>query len=192
MKDNVLKKQFVEKDVQRLRNLVQGKYADKSQTSVGFTKKQEDSHSEGDIWVEGNKTWTIKDGIKQNVTKLDAAKEAVNFPIFCPSCKKVMKPHIDKKWYSLYKHCFDCQIDYETELRIKGEFQQHVQNTINSDLDGIINDFESWIDDQIQNNKNESFITEAGDMEKWSGSNKNQLAKAREETIKYLQSLKKE
>ena len=103
-----------------------------------------------------------------------------------------MKLHIDKKWYSLYKHCFDCQIDYETELRIKGEFQQHVQNTINSDLDGIINDFESWIDDQIQNNKNESFITEAGDMEKWSGSNKNQLTKAREETIKYLQSLKKE
>jgi hypothetical protein len=94
MKDNVLKKQFVEKDVQRLRNLVQGKYADKSQTSVGFTKKQEDPHSEGDIWVEENKTWTIKNGIKQNVTKLDAAKEAVNFPIFCPSCKKVMKLHV--------------------------------------------------------------------------------------------------
>ena len=30
MKDNVLKKQFAEKDVNRLRNLVKGKYADKS------------------------------------------------------------------------------------------------------------------------------------------------------------------
>ena len=29
-KDNVLKKQFQEKDVQRLRNIVKGKYADKS------------------------------------------------------------------------------------------------------------------------------------------------------------------
>ena len=41
MKDNVLKKQFAEKDVNRLRNLVKGKYADKSTASVGFTKKQE-------------------------------------------------------------------------------------------------------------------------------------------------------
>ncbi len=40
-KDNVLKKQFQEKDVQRLRNLVQGKHADKSQVSVGFSKGQE-------------------------------------------------------------------------------------------------------------------------------------------------------
>jgi len=39
MKENVLKKQFAEKDVQRLRNLVQGKYANKSQISVGFTKE---------------------------------------------------------------------------------------------------------------------------------------------------------
>ena len=45
-KDNVLKKQFAEKDVNRLRNLVKGKHADKSSTSVGFTKGQEGPHSE--------------------------------------------------------------------------------------------------------------------------------------------------
>jgi hypothetical protein len=192
MKDNVLKKEFVEKDVQRLRNLVQGKYADKSQVSIGYSKEQENHHIEGDIWVEGDKTWTIKDGVKQNVTKLDKARETINFPIFCPSCKKPMKPHLDKKWFNLYKHCFNCQIDAETQLRIKGEFQDQVKNIVNSDLDGIINDFESWIDDQIQNDKNESFITEAGDVEKWVGSNKDVLLKSKKETIEYLKSLKKE
>ncbi len=101
-KENILKKQFQDRDVNRLRNLVKGKYADKSTTSVGFTKGQEGPHSEGDIWDEGDKTWTIKDGIKQNVTKLDAAREAVNLPIFCPSCKKPMKPHLDKKWYKTF------------------------------------------------------------------------------------------
>jgi len=192
MKDNVLKKEFVEKDVQRLRNLVQGKYADKSQVSIGYSKEQENHHIEGDIWVEGDKTWTIKDGVKQNVTKLDKARETINFPIFCPSCKKPMKPHLDKKWFNLYKHCFNCQVDTETQLRIKGEFQDQVKNIVNSDLDGIINDFESWIDDQIQNDKNESFITEAGDVEKWVGSNKDVLLKSKKETIEYLKSLKKE
>ena len=41
MKENILKKQFQDKDVNRLRNLVKGKHADKSQVSVGFTKEQE-------------------------------------------------------------------------------------------------------------------------------------------------------
>jgi hypothetical protein len=38
-KDNVLKKQFAEKDVNRLRNLVKGKHADKSSTIGRFYKR---------------------------------------------------------------------------------------------------------------------------------------------------------
>ena len=41
MSENVLKKEFKEKDVQRLRNLVQGKYGEKTSTSIGYTKEQE-------------------------------------------------------------------------------------------------------------------------------------------------------
>ena len=41
MSDNVLKKQFQQKDVQRLRNLVQGKYGDKVGQSVGYSKTEE-------------------------------------------------------------------------------------------------------------------------------------------------------
>ena len=40
-KDSVLKKDFQKRDVERLRNLVQGKYGEKTRSSVGFTKKQE-------------------------------------------------------------------------------------------------------------------------------------------------------
>jgi hypothetical protein len=190
-KDNVLKKQFVEKDVQRLRNLVQGKYADKSQTSVGFTKEQTTQHKEGDVWVEGNKTWTIKDGIKQNVTKLDKARETINFPIFCPSCKKPMKPHLDKKWYNMFHRCFNCQIDFEAAIRREGLWEEYEKLTINSDIDGLINEFQIWMDDQIEHSAIQSYITEAGDIEKWTGSTKNKLLESKEETIKYLQSLKK-
>jgi hypothetical protein len=190
-KENVLKKQFVEKDVNRLRNLVKGKYADKSSTSVGFTKEQEGPHIEGDIWTERDKTWTIKDGIKQNITKLDVAREAVNFPIFCPSCKKPMKPHLDKKWFNMYRRCFNCQIDFEATIRKEGLWKEYEKLTINSDIDGLINEFQIWIDDQIEHSTIQSYITEAGDVEKWTGSVKNKLLESKEETIKYLQSLKK-
>ena len=74
-KETVLKKQFVEKDVQRLRNLMQGKHGEKTRSSVGFTNKQE-FYSEGDIWEADGRNWTIKDGIKQNITKLDKAKKS--------------------------------------------------------------------------------------------------------------------
>ena len=190
-KDNVLKKQFQQKDVQRLRNLVQGKHGDKSSLSSGYTKIQESPHIEGDVWTIGDTKWTIKDGIKQNVTKLDSAREAVNFPIFCPSCKKTMKPHLDKKWYSMYKRCFNCQIDFEYEIRKQGLWDDYEKMIHNSDIEGLIQEFQIWVDEEIEHNTIQSYITEGGDVEKWTGSVKNKLLESKEETIKYLQSLKK-
>jgi uncharacterized protein YbaR (Trm112 family) len=86
-KDNVLKKQFAEKDVNRLRNLVKGKHADKSSTSVGFTKGQEGPHSEGDIWTEADKTWTIKDGINKMLQNLMRRVKRLIFRYFVPRVK---------------------------------------------------------------------------------------------------------
>jgi hypothetical protein len=162
------------------------------QVSVGFTKEQEGPHSEGDIWTEADKTWTIKDGIKQNVTKLDAAREAVNFPIFCPSCKKPMKPHLDKKWFNMYKRCFNCQVDFEAAIRREGLWEEYEKTIYNSDIEGIIEKFEMWMNEEIEHNAIQSYITEAGDVEKWTGSVKNKLLESKEEAIKYLQSLKKQ
>ena len=38
MKESVLKKEFKEKDVQRLRNLMTGKHGDRNVQGVGYTK----------------------------------------------------------------------------------------------------------------------------------------------------------
>ena len=65
--DSVLKKEFKSKDVERLRNLVQGKYGDKTTMGTGYEKTKE-FHGEGDVWEEDSRTWTIKNGLKQNIT----------------------------------------------------------------------------------------------------------------------------
>ena len=119
MSDNVLKKEFQQKDVQRLRNLMTGKYGEKTIVGTGYTKKQE-FHEEGDIWEEDGRTWTIKDGVKQNITRLDKAKESLHLPLFCPECNNIMKKQNDKLFYIQYHRCFDCQASFETELKIKG------------------------------------------------------------------------
>ena len=111
-------------------------------------------------------------------------------PLFCPSCNKVMKHKLDKPFYLQYKRCWNCQIEFETELRTLGLWGEYEKNIINSDIDNMIKDFEIWVDESL-NESNQSFVTEAGDVEKWVGSNKNKLLESKEETIKYLQSLKK-
>jgi len=64
MKDNVLKKEFQKRDVERLRNLVKGKHGDKTTAGIGYNGKTKEDYKEGDVWQENGKTWTIKDGIR--------------------------------------------------------------------------------------------------------------------------------
>jgi hypothetical protein len=121
--DSVLKKEFKQNDVQRLRNLVQGKYGDRTSMGTGYSKAKE-FHDEGDIWEEDGRNWTIKNGVKQNITKLDKAKEGIVLPLFCPSCSRSMKPHLDKRWFVMYGHCFNCQVDFEAGLKKQGKLQE--------------------------------------------------------------------
>jgi len=189
-KENVLKKEFSQRDVQRVRNLVQGKYGDKTQQSVGYTKAQK-FHSEGDIWEEDGRKWTIKDGIKQNITKLDKAKKAHVMPIFCPNCKKPMKKRFDKDYYNIHKKCFDCVIDFEHDLRKAGLWEEYEKNIRNADIDGFIKDFKAYVEDELTQN-NSSFVTEAGDVEKWvGGPNKQRVLDALDKTIEHLEKMKK-
>ena len=189
MSENVLKKDFKQKDVQRLRNLVQGKYGERTTIGIGYEKKK-NFYDEGDIWEEDGRQWTIKNGIKQNITKLDKAKYSVTLPLFCPCCSNLMKNKFDKLFYIQYNRCFNCQIDFETDIRKMGLWEEYEKNIINSDIDHLTKDYNTWMDEVI-NSSNESFITEAGDIEKWNGSAKKKLLENKEETIKYLQTLKR-
>ena len=188
MADIVLKKEFQKRDVQRLRNLMTGKYGDKTTVGVGYTKKEE-FHNEGDTWQEDGRRWTIKNGIKQNLTKLDKAKQELHLPLFCPECSNLMKPHLDKRFWIMYKRCFNCQVDFESEIKKQGLWEEYEKNIINSDIDSVVKEFMIWSDEII--NEDESYITENGDVESWIGKGKEVLLQNRDETIKYLQNLKK-
>ena len=188
-KENVLKREFQERDVQRLRNLVQGKYGEKTHSSVGFSKAEE-FHNEGDIWEADGRTWTIKDGIKQNITKLDKAKKAHNMPLFCPKCKKVMKKRNDKVFYNIHKMCFDCVIDFEAQLRKEGKWEEYQRKIKNDEIDNRIAEFKLYIKEKLEEG-NDSFISESGEVEKWVGKvNKEKVEEHVKEVIEYLESLK--
>lgn len=189
MKDNVLKKEFQERDVQRLRNLIQGKQGEKTRSSVGFSKADE-FHAEGDTWESDGRTWTIKDGIKQNITKLDKAKKAHVMPLLCPKCNSVMKKRNDKPFYRIHKMCFDCVIDFEADLKKQGKWEEYQRNIKNNELDNRIAEFKLWVKEKLEEG-NDSFVSESGEVERWIGKvNKEKVEEHVKEVIEYLESLK--
>ena len=189
-KESVLKKNFQEKDVQRLRNLVQGKYGEKTRTSVGFSTKTE-FHYEGDMWEAEGRTWTIKDGIKQNITKFDKAKKYHVMPLLCPCCNKVMKNRNDKPFYNIHKMCFNCVIDMEIKLKKEGKWDEYENRIHNNEIDNKIQEYKLWIEEKLSET-NTSFVSEDGDVENWTGKINTELVdKSVEETVKYLESLKR-
>ena len=190
MEDSVLKKQFGEKDVQRARNLIQGKVDARTGEGIGYSKKQE-FYEEGDVWEVDGRKWTIKDGIKQNITKLDKAKKAHVMPIFCPNCGGVMNVKLDKDFYNIHKKCFNCVVKFEHDLKKAGLYEAYSKNIHNSEIDSFIEGFKAFIESELSQNNN-SFITEQGDVEKWiGGPNKERVLESLDKTIKHLEKLKK-
>ena len=163
----MLKKEFKRKDVNRARNLLMGKTGASTGTQIGY-KKEVKEYKEGDVWTEGRKTWTIKNGIKQTVSKLDIIKKEVFMPLSCPCCGKIMKKRLDKPNYKIHKKCHDCVVEFEHKLKIKGEYNKYKKNLIAKNSLDIVNEIESYLLDAI-NTSNSSFVSEDGVIEKWDG-----------------------
>ena len=163
----MLKKEFRKKDINRARNLITGNTGASTGTQIGYNKKEKD-YKEGDVWTEGRKTWTIKNGIKQTISKLDKIKKEVFMPLCCPECGNVMKKRLDKPHYKLHKKCYDCVIDFEGKLRVKGEYDDYIKNLKGKNSLEILDELESTLLDAI-NISNEGFVSEDGVVERWVG-----------------------
>jgi len=176
----MLKKEFKRKDVQRARNLIMGNSGASTGTQIGYKKETKD-YKEGDVWTEGRKTWTIKNGIKQTVSKLDTIKKEVFMPLSCPCCGKIMKNRLDKPNYKIHKKCVDCVIEFEHQLQIQSrpgddKYKKYKEQLKNKNSLTILNEMESYLLDAI-NTSNSGYVTEDGDVERWVGGfNKKELS----------------
>ena len=163
----MLKKEFKRKDVNRMRNLIQGKTGDSIETQIGYIKKTK-NHKEGDIWTENKKTWTIKNGIKQTISKLDKIKKEVFIPLCCPQCNKVIRGQVSKDNYKHHKKCLNCVVEFEHKLRIEGKYDDYIKKLEAKNSLDIVDDMESYLLNAL-NNTNEGYISEQGEIERWVG-----------------------
>ena len=183
MSETYLKKEFTKRDVQRARNIVNKDYTATTQQQTGYQKSYV-KRVEGDIWEEAGKTWTIKNNIKQNVTKLDAAKKAIRMPLACPKCKGSMKHHLAKKMYKIHGFCFDCTVEYETSLRKAGLYDKYEKSMLEGSIKSFAKDLTAWVESYIEYSP--TYVTEQGDIEDWNNNSTKQNDKVLSNLKEYL------
>ena len=188
----MLKKEFKKKDVERMRNLISGNVNSSSETQIGYKKKRIE-RKEGDVWTENKKTWTIKNGIKQTVSKLDAIKKEIFMPLSCPCCNKIMKKRLDKPNYKIHKKCHDCVIEFEHKLKLDKKYDEYIKFIKNKNSLSIVDETENYLLDLV-NSTNEGYVSEDGVVERWVGGvNKTEFTKKVKEAAKIRRkSIKKE
>jgi hypothetical protein len=187
MNQSTLKKEFSQSTVQRMRNIISNKSGDRTQVQTGWEKNKQD-YQEGDIWEESGKRWTIKNGIKQTITKLDNLKKLVVLPLTCPNCKTAFKVHdINKKMYSIHGMCLDCVVEMETKLKIEGKYEEYEKNILNGNKNAGLEEFELAVEAWMQ--ENDSFVTEAGDIENWSKVDKTKIYEQIKSNIEKLKKI---
>ena len=187
--ESMLQKDFKQRDVQRMRNLITKNYGDKTVTQAGYTKGYTE-RKEGDVWEENGKQWTIKNGIKQTVTRLDNIKKSLMLPLTCPNCSKPVKNDtLNKKMWPIHKMCFDCVITMETKLKREGKFEEYERNMTRKGIETYIKELEDALLELALDDGKESFVTESGDVEHWVGG-KIDKQKIIQDLQEYIQKLK--
>jgi hypothetical protein len=189
MEESKLQREFKERDVQRMRNIIKKDYSAKTVTQIGYTKAHTE-YKEGDVWEEDGRRWTIKDGIRQSVTRFDKLKKAISLPLVCPNCNKAMKNDtLNKKMWPIHSKCFDCVIKMETKLKQKeGAFEEYARNLMTGGVKAYIKDLEDALLD-LASESNDEFVTEQGDVEKWAGKGVD-TTKLTKEIQEHIQELK--
>ena len=181
--------------IQRMRNLGTGDYGSQTKKQAGY-KKYKNKKKEGEVWEEKGRTWTIKNGVKQNIRKLNRAREYAKIPISCPSCGGSMNKSQHKFMYIRYGHCLSCQSKIEFQMMASGEYNNWLVENVKKNFVSWKKERKQAFDEYIKNVNSKHYITEAGLVEDWSEMNEkdksymiekfNEFMKKEEENLEKL------
>ena len=144
-----------ERQNKALKELMSGKEYEKDYVQVGYEGKQENL------------------GGKTRESELSEVMQSVRMPWFCPKCKKAMKKTLDDKFWRMMGHCFDCQVDMENKLRVKGKFDDWAQQKMLENQKSYLKDLEQSIDEFENTGGKKTWLNNVGvntpelEKEKW-------------------------
>ena len=87
--------------------------------------------------------------------------------------------------YRIHGFCFDCTIDYESNLKKLGKYEDYEKAMMQGNMKEFAKDLEQFILDKID--ENQTFVTEQGDVEDWKGNTSTTKEKVLEELGKFTE-----
>ena len=133
-----------ERQNKALKDLMTTGKTEKDYVQVGYEGKKEDL------------------GGKTRESELSKVMQSVRMPWFCPTCKKAMKKKLDDKFWRMMGHCFDCQVELENKLRMKGEFDDWAQQKMLENQKSQLKDLEQSITDFEKTGGKKTYFNNVG------------------------------
>ena len=132
---------------------------------VTSEKKPFVEYKEGDIWTEAGKTWTIKNGIKKTMTKMDDLRKQIITPIACPKCSTNMNSNVHRWGWKTHRMCFNCVVDMEHEIMKAGKLDEYTKALYRANMESFYDDLEQFIAEFSK--QKTAIFTEGGVKENW-------------------------
>ena len=124
------KSKEAERQNKALQSILEGKPVEKDYVQVGYEGKAPENK-----------------GGETRKSEHSDIMASVRMPWFCPKCDKAMKKQLDDKFWRMMGHCFDCQVDMENKLRVKGEFDDWAQRKMLENQKSQLKDLEQSLTD---------------------------------------------
>ena len=85
--------------------------------------------------------------------------------------------------------CLHCVTEMESELKMKGEYEEYERNMINGNINYVVNNLTNSLDQILDDIVNDSYVMEDGTIQNWTGNGINKI-EIRQDILTKLQKLK--
>ena len=126
------------RNIEKVKKLIAG-VGGQGSIRVGYTGKTINMRKEGEEWTDARgRSWKIEDGKRKQITKVPPR----GFDK-CNDCEKLILKTIDRHTYNRFQRCKYCQIDFEVDLKQKGEWENWVREMETKKWEAVLAEYES-------------------------------------------------
>ncbi len=105
----------------------------------GYEGKTVQQRKEGEEWTDARgRSWKIEDGKRKQITKIPPR----GFDK-CKDCEKLILKTIDQQTYDRFQKCKYCQMEFEANLKRKGEWEDWVKEMEEKRWEAVLAEYES-------------------------------------------------
>ena len=126
----------------------------------------------GDTWEEGGYIYIQHEGWLEKTTKnLVAMQEEGLFePKKCSTCGSTANNHLDEKFLRIRNKCFNCNIKYETHLRLIGKYEDYEKKVMMNNALSFFKDAKQELEHYIDSATDvDIYFNDDGTQQKWVG-----------------------